>query len=136
MEIGWICKFDLSWYPYGIQKCSLIFYAFAYKDNVRIHPVSVNFSGFMIIHVTQNNIFDISASLNNMDLYQLQDIKFCAVENVFDGIFDEIDSRQGVVVEIFLKRPINSFILTQFLPTTLFVIIRFAFNSTIICGHP
>ena len=70
------------------------------------------------------NISDISASLTDMDLYILQDIKYCAVENVFHGTLDEIDPRQGVVAEIFLQRPINSFILTQFLPTTLFVIIR------------
>ena len=53
----------------------------------------------------------------NLAMYTITNIKFCEKKEV-------TESRQGIIIEVFLGRPLMGNILTEFFPTILFVIIR------------
>ena len=97
--IGWSCNFKMAWYPFGIQRCSMKFYT--EQPNVVIFP--------------EEFIFDVKGQ---MDLYIITPTAFCQKTNVTKTGFN------GTVYEVFLERPIFGNVLTQFIPTTLFLIIR------------
>ena len=53
-----------------------------------------------------------------MGLYMFEKIKYCKMENITDNY-------QGVIIEVFMTRPLLGNILTQFLPTLLFIFMRY-----------
>ena len=54
---------------------------------------------------------------NDLPLFVFKKIKYCKKNNITDAY-------QGILVEVFMERPLMGNILTQFLPTLMFLIIR------------
>lgn len=54
---------------------------------------------------------------NEMGLYMYKSIRYCKTSNL-------ADSFKGIRIEVFMERPLMGNMLTQFLPTVLFLFIR------------
>ena len=39
----WMCSFDMSWYPFGIQKCDMRFYVV--EEDITLVPNKISFNG-------------------------------------------------------------------------------------------
>ena len=81
----------MKWYPFDTQKCTLKIYPSAFS--VDFNPINVSYSG-------------------SVDLPQhfVRGVNICPV--IMNG-------RSGLIVEVFLGRPLFSAILSVFLPTSI-----------------
>ena len=100
-SIEWICHFDLFWYPFDTQSCSLKFYI--QQDYADLHPDMIVYSGPM--QLTQFNIknFTICSAL--------------------------VRDRRGVEATVIFGRPLVSNMLTVFIPTLILLCISHIANE-------
>ena len=43
MVTDWICNFDMTWYPFGTQRCVMMFYVT--EDIIELEPDVIEFRG-------------------------------------------------------------------------------------------
>ena len=74
----------------------------------------------LIIKRLHNHCINANQGSMNLPMYSVEGIKYCKkdIEDSFNN------SYKGIIVEVSLSRPIMGNIITQFLPTSLFLIIR------------
>ena len=89
VTINWICNFNMRWYPFDTQRCTLKL--FHTEDSITLKPSSVNYSGPK--ELTQHIV---------------KGVHICS---------KIIENRPGVMVEVILDRPLFGTILTVFMPT-------------------
>ena len=121
----WMCSFDMSWYPFGIQTCDMRFYVI--EEDIKLVPKEILFNGnkfhdlksFKHALLKPDYLIDhlIIPGKRRVGMYSFQDMVYCQLPSV-------ADSHQGILVETFLYRPLLTNILSQFLPTLLFLLIR------------
>ena len=94
-NIEWICDFDMAWYPFDTQTCTMEMYCF--NSFTKIHPNAILYDGPM--ELTQ---------------YFVRSYKICP---------RIVNERQGLAVVVILGRPLMTSILTIFIPTAFLVMI-------------
>ena len=92
---AWLCDFQMEWYPFDIQSCTMQF--IIQDDSVIFWPKSVTYSG-----------------PKELPQHYVHDVKICS---------GTVEGSQGVIVEIILGRPLFSSFLTTTLPTVMLIII-------------
>ena len=95
--ILWICHYQLTWYPFDSQTCTMEVLS-QYVDLVDLNPDGISYSGPEAL--TQ---------------YVVKNYRMCRTM---------IGSEEGVVVDITLGRPLISNILTVFIPTLILLVIN------------
>ena len=93
----WICNYQLTWYPFDTQTCSMKMRS-QYPDLVDVHPIDISYTG-----------------PKALSQYVVKSTKMCRAM---------IGSEEGVVVDITLGRPLISNILTVFIPTVILLVIN------------
>ena len=94
-NIEWICVFNMMWYPFDLQTCSMQMYCS--NDFTSLHPVSLGYTG--PTHLTQ---------------YKVESFTLCPMR---------INDKQGLEVVVTLGRPLVSNVLTIFIPTILLIVL-------------
>ena len=89
VTVNWICIYNMRWYPFDSQKCTLKM--FHTEDSITLKPTYVNYSGPM--ELTQHIVKDVS---------------ICSMS---------IEDRPGIIVEVTLGRPLLGNFLSVFMPT-------------------
>ena len=93
----WICNYQLSWYPFDTQTCSMKMRS-QHPGLVDLNPGDIFYSG-----------------PKALSQYVVKSTKMCRAM---------IGSVEGVVVDITLSRPLISNILTVFIPTFILLVIN------------
>ena len=99
---SWICHFNMLWYPFDTQLCSMEFY-FESPDWAVLFPKELTYIG-----------------PRDLAEYNVHNTQICSA--IINGI-------PGVKVEIILERRILSTFLTIFTPTLILVIISHVANN-------
>ena len=94
-SVKWMCDFDLAWYPFDSQICSFQFYDTG--KLVNLVPVYVGYFG-----------------PKQLSQHFFKSVSICS---------KRIENRSGVVVEVYLGRPLFGSILNTFVPTTILVVL-------------
>ena len=92
---NFICNYDMMWYPFDNQKCTIEMYHV--EDTITINPVVVNYTG-----------------PEDLTQHVVRDVHICALV---------IHNRPGAIVEVILGRPLFGSVLTIFMPTVILVIL-------------
>ena len=100
--ISWICQFNMVWYPFDKQTCSMEFYH-EEPELVILLPDKLKYTG-----------------PRDLSEYYIHDTQMCA--GIINGI-------HGVKVKIIFERRILSTVLTVFTPTIILVIISHMANN-------
>ena len=95
ITVKWVCDFDLRWYPFDIQKCTMDMYPSV--SSITIIPSSVKYLGPM-----------------ELTLHRVKGVTFCAAT---------IIGKSGAVVEVVLGRPLFGTILAVFIPTCILLVL-------------
>ena len=115
----WMCTFDMGWYPFGIQKCDMRFYVV--EEDIKLVPKNIMFNGKLSIITSELAVslflYVIIAGPRHVGMFSFRGMESCQLASV-------ADNHQGILVETFLYRPLLVNILSQFLPTLLFLLIR------------
>ena len=93
----WICNYQLTWYPFDSQTCSMNMRS-QYPDLVDVNPGEILYAG-----------------PKALSQYVVKSTRICRAV---------IGSVEGVVVDITLGRPLISNILTVFIPTVILLVIN------------
>ena len=93
--VKWVCDFDLRWYPFDIQKCTMDIYSPV--SSITIIPSSVEYLG-----------------LEELTLHRVKDVTFCSAT---------VNGLPGAMVEVVLGRPLFGTILTVFMPTCILLVL-------------
>ena len=93
--VQWVCDFDLRWYPFDIQKCTMEIYS--PSSSITIIPSSVKYLG-----------------PKELTLHTVKNVTICSAV---------IRGNSGVIVEIVLGRPLFGTILTVFIPTCILLVL-------------
>ena len=94
-SVDFMCDFHFAWYPFDTQICSLMFYG---NDKLaEVVPTTVHYLGPP--HLSQHNFKSVSICSHN------------------------IQNRSGIIVEVFLGRPLFGSILNTFMPTIILVVL-------------
>ena len=93
----WICHYQLTWYPFDSQTCTMEFLS-QYVDLVDLNPQSITYSGPE--YLTQ---------------YVVKSYRMCRAM---------VGLEEGVVVNVTFGRPLVSNILTVFIPTLILLVIN------------
>ena len=93
----WICNYQLTWYPFDTQTCSMKMRTH-YPGLVDVNPGNISYSG-----------------PKALSQYVVKSTKMCRAM---------IGSEEGVVVDITLGRPLISNVLTVFIPTVILLVIN------------
>ena len=93
--VEWMCDFDLTWYPFDSQLCSLHFYDTG--KLVNLVPVSVNYLG-----------------PNQLSQHFFKSVSICS---------NRIENQTGITVEVYLSRPLFGSIMNTFVPTIILVVL-------------
>ena len=99
--ITWICKFNMIWYPFDTQTCSMEFF-YLLNDLVIFLPGNLSYIG-----------------PKELPEYMVQSTKICS---------STIRAKPGVRVKIIFGRNSFSIILTVFMPTLILVVISHKVN--------
>ena len=94
-RVAWLCDFQMEWYPFDIQSCTMQFRI--QDDSISFVPKSVTYKG-----------------PNELPQHYVHVVKMCSAT---------IEGSQGIIVEIILGRPLFSSFLTTTLPTVMLIII-------------
>ena len=97
--VSWICQFDMFWYPFDTQTCSMEFYS----HTAVILPNNLTYIG-----------------LRQFSAYDIPNVQMCSA--IFNG-------RHGVKVKIGLGRRLIGNILTVFLPSLILITISHMANQ-------
>ena len=95
LSTNWICYYDMRWYPFDTQRCSM--QMVHYEETITLIPLSVNYTG-----------------KKELSKHTVIGVYICSMS---------IKQGSGVIVEIILGRPLFGTILTVFLPTSLLLIL-------------
>ena len=95
LTTNWICYYNMRWYPFDTQRCTMQMIIF--QNKIRLIPLSVNYTG-----------------PKELSQHYVKDLFICSLD-IPDGT--------GIMVEVILSRPLFGTILTVFLPTSLLVIL-------------
>lgn len=95
VTVNWICIYNMRWYPFDSQKCTLKM--FHTEDSITLKPTYVNYSGPM--ELTQHIVKDVS---------------ICSMS---------IEDRPGIIVEVTLGRPLLGNFLSVFMPTGILLVL-------------
>jgi hypothetical protein len=95
LTVEWMCDFDMSWYPFDTQSCTMQF--IQSEDSIDLVPGNFTYDG-------------------PMDLLEhyVRDLKICSAI---------VDGRKGVVAEVVFGRPLFAHLLTTILPTVILIMI-------------
>ena len=93
--VNWVCDFDLRWYPFDLQKCTMEMYSST--STVMIIPSSVKYLGPK--ELTRHIVKDVTISSAT------------------------INSMPGIIVEVILGRPLFGTTLSVFMPTTVLLVL-------------
>ena len=97
--ITWICTFQMLWYPFDTQSCTMEFSLFQkYADFADLLPSKLTYSG-----------------PQNLAQYFINDMKMCSITN--------LSGSKGVIVIVTLYRPLLNNFLTVFIPTMILLIV-------------
>ena len=97
--IMWICHFDMRWYPFDSQTCSMMFTMDKkFGGLVDLNPVKMTYSG-----------------PEDLTQYTVKGYRMCLVK---------IGTKEGVEVSVTLGRPLFSNTLTVFIPTIILLLIN------------
>ena len=94
-SVEWMCNFDLAWYPFDSQICSFQFYDAG--KLVNLVPVSVDYFG-----------------QNELNQHFFKSVAICS---------KRIENRTGLIVEVYLGRPLFGSIMNTFVPTIILVVL-------------
>jgi hypothetical protein len=94
-HMEWVCGFDMAWYPFDRQTCTMQFYSF--NDFTALHPERLEYTG-----------------PKKLTQYFVMNYSVCP---------RDIGGRKGIEVTFLLGRPLVSNILTIFIPTILLIVI-------------
>ena len=95
LTTNWICYYNMEWYPFDSQKCTMQMIIF--QNKIRIIPQSVKYTG-----------------PRELSKHYVKGVFICSMD---------IPGGSGILVEVILSRPLFGTILTIFLPTSLLVIL-------------
>ena len=93
--VKWVCDFDMRWYPFDNQKCTIEM--FSSQSSVTMIPSSVDYLGQK--ELTQHIV---------------RGVTICSAI---------IKGKSGVIVEVVLGRPLFGTTLTVFMPTTILLVL-------------
>ena len=93
--VNWNCDFNMRWYPFDIQRCTMDMFPSA--SSITLYPTFVTFSGPV-----------------NLPQHFVKEVNICPL------IYK---NETGIVVEIYLGRPLFGTILSVFLPTSILPIL-------------
>ena len=100
VTVSWICEFNMFWYPFDNQICSMEF--FVATDLVSLLPDVLNYTGSKYLAE-----------------YYVHNVQMCSVI---------IHGNLGVKVNIYLGRRIFNNLLTVFIPTIILILISHMAN--------
>ena len=95
VSVKWICHYNMRLYPFDTQKCTMEMYPS--EDLITLNPTFVKYSGPI-----------------NLPQHYVKGVNICPT------IFDD---KQGIIVEVFLGRPIFGAILSVFMPTSILLLL-------------
>ena len=95
LTTNWICYYQMMWYPFDTQRCTMQMVVFDKK--IHLIPLSVNYTG-----------------PKQLSQHFIKDVRMCSMD---------IPRGSGILVEVILSRPVFGTILTVFLPTSLLIIL-------------
>ena len=95
ISVNWLCHFNMAWYPFDSQICSL--QMFHTEASIAFNPVSVAYFG-----------------TKQLPQHYYKFVAMCS---------HNVSNRPGVIVEVHLGRPLLGSILTIFLPTGVLIIL-------------
>ena len=52
--IKWNCNFEIRWYPFGIQKCDMIFYI--EDENIILEAKNISYQGIQLLYSFSNHL--------------------------------------------------------------------------------
>ena len=90
-----MCDYNMRWYPFDTEKCTMEMYSM--ESSVSFNPIFLDHSGPV-----------------ELPQHFVKGMTMCPVI---------IRNKSGIVVEVFLGRPLKSTIISVFLPTTTFLIL-------------
>ena len=93
--VKWVCDFDMRWYPFDIQKCTMEMHSS--KSSVKIIPSSVKYLGPK--ELTQHSV---------------KSVTICSTT---------VEGKSGIIVEVVLGRPLFGTVLTVFMPTCILLLL-------------
>ena len=93
--VKWVCDFDMRWYPFDVQKCTIKMHTL--KSTVTVIPSSVEYLG-----------------PEELTLHTIRSVTICSAT---------IKGLSGIVVEVVLGRPIFGTTLTVFMPTCILLVL-------------
>ena len=95
LTTNWICYYNMRWYPFDTQRCTMEMIIF--QNKIHLIPQYVNYRG-----------------PKQLAQHYVKDLFICSLDN---------PDNSGIMVEVILGRPLFGTILTVFLPTSLLVIL-------------
>ena len=117
----WSCDFRLLLYPFGTQRCTLVMYTVEPEIFIRIGRVKYTGDSEHCTLYSHRDL-SISSGPRDLNLYSVVEVRYCLQDDVDEAARNVY---QGLLIEFFLRKPLTGDFLTQILPTTLFVLIRF-----------
>ena len=93
--VKWVCDFDMRWYPFDIQKCTIEM--LPSESLVNLIPTSVNYTG-----------------PSELTQHIVKSIAICS---------SKIRGKPGIVAEFILGRPLFGTILSVFMPTSILLVL-------------
>ena len=93
--INWVCYFDMRWYPFDSQRCTM--QMFHTEESITLRPIFLNYS-----------------EPREIGQHIVKSARICSTI---------IEDRPGMIVEVIFGRPLFGTILTVFLPTGIFLML-------------
>ena len=93
--VNWMCVFDMRWYPFDTQECQMEM--FTPDSSVTMYPTFVNYSGPV-----------------ELPQHFVKGVAIC--QTIIKG-------KSGIIVEVFLGRPLFGIILSVFMPTSILLVL-------------
>lgn len=93
--VNWMCFFDMRWYPFDTQECQMEM--FSPDSSVTLYPIFAKYSGPV-----------------NLPQHFVRGVDICQVV---------IKGNSGIIVEVFLGRPLFGIILSVFMPTSILLVL-------------
>ena len=93
--VNWSCDYNMRWYPFDVQRCTMEM--FPSSSSITLFPTMVTYSGPL-----------------NLPQHFVKGVNICTL------IYN---NRTGIVVEVYLGRPLFGTTLSVFLPTSILLIL-------------
>ena len=93
--VTWICSYNMRWYPFDNQRCTMKMFSSA--SSVTLQPSSVTYSGPL-----------------ELTMHYVKGVVICS---------KTINNKSGIVVEVYLGRPLFGTFLPVFMPTFIILVL-------------